>query len=145
VRCDEQAQFTLSAGGQERQFRAYAPGEWYWLRPILPELLLSEGSQRIAVTGTGADVAIERVVLTVDPFWRPDDFVEFTAPEQVLAAQRAAAFTPVERRTVAASCGATPHRHVPPPTRAWAPHASTMLPAMRQRGPHVADGGCRCR
>ena len=101
VRCAGDNRFTLSVGGQEREFRAYTPGAWYWVRPVIPELLLREGRQRIAVSGTGAAVAIERVVLTMDPFWRPDDFVEFTAPEQALAAQGAAGFTPVERGTVA--------------------------------------------
>jgi len=101
VRCDGQAQFTLATGGQERSFRAYTPGAWYWVRPILPELLLPEGHQRIAVTGTGAGVAIERVILTMDPFWRPDDFTEFAVPAEAVAAQRAAGFTPIERGTVA--------------------------------------------
>lgn len=100
VRCNERAEFALSAGGQERSFRAYTPGDWYWVRPILPELLLSQGRQRIAVTGTGAGVAIERAVLTMDPFWRPDDFTEFAVPAEAVAAQRAAGFTPVERDSV---------------------------------------------
>lgn len=100
VRCNEQANFTLSAGGQERPFRTYTPGEWYWVRPILPELLLTEGRQRIAMTGNGPGVAIERVILTMDPFWRPEGFTEFADPAQAVAAQRAAGFTPVERGTV---------------------------------------------
>ncbi len=100
VRCPEPSEFTLATERGEWRFHAYTTGEWYWLRPVIPELLLGAGEQRIEVTAAGDGVEIERVILTMDPFWRPDGWEEFADPSVALAAQRDAGFAPTERGSV---------------------------------------------
>lgn len=101
VQCHEPTRFTLAIGDDvSRDFRAYTIGAQYWLRPVIPELLIGGGRQRIEVRAHEAGAQIERVVLTMDPFWTPDDYEPFMPPADALAAQRERGFDPVERGSV---------------------------------------------
>ncbi len=100
VRCPGQDKLTLAAGGGSWDFRCYTTGEWYWLRPILPELLLEAGEQDIRITSEDPGSEIERVILTMDPFWAPEGARQFVAPDAVKAARLAERFEPVKRGTV---------------------------------------------
>lgn len=86
VMCPGDNKFTLTAGGASRDFRCYTRGEKYWLRPILPELILTEGDQEIKLAATGQGVQIEKLILTTDPFWKPEGAREFLDPVQAKAA-----------------------------------------------------------
>lgn len=98
VRCAGPNTLTLSAAGRSWEFHAYTPGESYWVRPVLPELMLEAGRQTIAVTGEGAQ--IERVILTMDPFWQPEGAREFVPPAEAKAALLEAGFAPVKSGSV---------------------------------------------
>lgn len=119
VRCEEPTRFTLTVGDDDpRVFRAYTTGEEYWVRPVIPELLINEGVQRIAVQAQDDGARIEQIILTMDPFWRPDGYQPFISPEDALARQRAHGFEPVERTSVPLTLSAIGGRgHALPPIR----------------------------
>ena len=101
VNCAEPTRFTLTVGDDEpRVFRAYTTGTEYWLRPVIPELVIAEGRQRIAVQAFDDGARIEEVVMTIDPFWQPEGYQPFMTPEEALAAQRERGFDPIERGSV---------------------------------------------
>jgi hypothetical protein len=78
VNCAEPTRFTLTVGDDEpRVFRAYTTGTEYWLRPVIPELVIAEGRQRIAVQAFDDGARIEEVVMTIDPFWQPEGYQPF--------------------------------------------------------------------
>lgn len=100
LRCPGESKFTLTAGGRSWDFRSYTTGEWYWLRPILPELLLEAGEQTIEITSAGKSIEIERAVLTMNPFWMPDGARQFLEPAQAQATLLAEGFHAAEHGTV---------------------------------------------
>ncbi|MGE5530629.1 MAG: DUF642 domain-containing protein, partial [Bacteroidota bacterium] len=96
VMCPGENAFTLTAGGKSRDFHCYTRGMQYWLRPILPELILAEGLQDITLTALGNGIQIEKLVLTTDPYWKPEGAREFLAPAAAKASllkQQAASAT----------------------------------------------------
>ena len=73
---------------------------------MIPDLLITEGRQRIEVTAHDAGAQIEQVILTMDPFWRPEGYSPFMDPEEALAAVRERGFEPVERGSTELTLGA---------------------------------------
>lgn len=86
VNCPGENVFTLKAGGKSWDFRCYTHGMGYWLRPILPELILTEGPQDISISSVGKGIKIDKVVLTPDATWKPQGAREFLDPEAAKAA-----------------------------------------------------------
>lgn len=85
VLCPGTNTFTLKAAGKTWDFHCYTQGRSYWVRPILPELILTEGTQDLAVTSAGQGIQIEKVVLTTDPYWKPEGARGFLAPAEAKA------------------------------------------------------------
>ncbi|MCE5237845.1 hypothetical protein LLH23_05075 [bacterium] len=94
VQCAGNNAFTLQVGGKSYDFHCYTRGQWYWLRPILPELILGQGPQDIRLSSVGDDIQIDRVVFTLDPFYKPPQARAFMDPAQAKAALLQAAGPP---------------------------------------------------
>jgi len=101
VRCGAGNRFRIDACGRSWDFRCYSPGDWYWLRPVLPELILNDGPQQVEVNAVGDGIEMERAVLTMDPFWQPDGAREFLAASEAKEKQLEAGFEPVKRASLA--------------------------------------------
>ena len=88
--CPSANQFSVrTAEGREWSFRSHTPSkEWRWARPVLPELLLNSQKQRIKFTARGQDIFLDQIVLTMDPFWRPEGAPQLMEAEEAIAAQR---------------------------------------------------------
>ena len=90
-----------TADGTAWQFRSQTPAtEWRWVRPILPELLLNEGTQQLNFAAEGEGLAVDQVVLTMDPFWQPEGAADFRPAVHAIASQRKSAPEPERRGAV---------------------------------------------
>ena len=92
-----------TADGRAWRFRSHTASDRpRWTRPVLPEFFLQAGQQQIEFTASG-DVAVDQLVLTMDPFWRPEGATDIMGATEAIAAQREKGFKPARRGSVGLS------------------------------------------
>ncbi len=102
ARCAGENQFALTEPSSRRwTFRSYTRSATpQWIRPVLPGLVLEQGKQDLGLTIEGDEVQLEQVVLTMNPFWRPDDAPELMRAKHLLDLRRRGGFKPVKSNSV---------------------------------------------
>ncbi len=72
--------FSLQCGGEQRTFRGYTLGQWYWVRPVLPDFILKTGKRELVFTVDGNGAKVDELLLTADQFFRPSGATELLPP-----------------------------------------------------------------
>ena len=97
--------FRLRIDGNAVEFQSYTAGDWYWLRPILPEFIISRGRRSLELDADVDGILIGEVRLTMDPFWQPPDARAFLpADTPTLTARREAEAPPDANGTLVLTC-----------------------------------------
>jgi len=74
------SRYTLKTKSGKWDFQSYTPGQNRWIRPVLPELLLSKGKGEIEFTIDEKNANAHELLLTMDPFYEPSGITAFLKP-----------------------------------------------------------------
>ena len=105
ARCPGRNEFSIrTVGGRAWRFRSHTPSKsWRWVRPVLPELLIESGTQRMEFTAQGEEILIDQIIATMDPFWRPEGAPRFMSAIEAAGAARKRGLHPARRGALALS------------------------------------------